>query len=266
LNAAVARMMLLAVGLFVPHPPKAPPPKHPAAPKAPPPKPAKPLAMLPSVGRVTLELRGDQIVVTEDIALPRGDYKSGDLELYVAFGAPGVPQAVDAHLLPVEDGELGADPSGAGDRLTVDFVPHAPVSANALVGSASMAGFVVHLREATFVKALAPGNMAMLRIRSLLAMPALDHAGSRSVIVRLGAPTKEPMPIGRIEIDPKKSSLEAATAQLCGPDAESYPLTVWKLGATPVRMESKEPRAPIAPVLAVRHATDSLCLTFKSKP
>ncbi len=266
MNAGAARMLVLAVGLFAPHPPKPSPPKHPAAPKAPPPKPARPLAMLPSVGRVGIELRGDQLVVTEDIALPRGDYKNGDLQLYVAFGAPGAPQAVDAHLLPVEDGELGADPSAAGDRLTVDFVPHAPVSANPLVGSASMAGFVVHVREATFVKALAPGNMATLRLRSLLAVPVVDHAGNRSVIVRLGAPTKEPMPIGHIEIDPKKSALEAATAQLCGPDADTYPLTVWRVGATPVRMETKEPRGAIAPVLAVRHASDSLCLTFKSKP
>ncbi len=266
MNAAIARAFLLAFGLFAPHPPKPPTPKHPPAPKTPPPKPAKPLAMLPSVGRVAIELRGDQMLVTEDIALPRGDYKNGDLELYVAFGAPGVPQAVDAHLLAVEDGELGADPAAGGERLTVDFAPHAPVSANALVGSASMAGFVVHLREGTFTKALAPGNMAMLRLRSLMAMPALDHTGSRSVIVRLGAPTKEPMPIGRIEIDPKKSTLEAAAAQLCGPDAETYPLTVWKVGTTPVRMESKDARAAIAPVLAVRHASDSLCVTFKAKP
>jgi hypothetical protein len=222
--------------------------------------------MLPSVGRVALELRGDELLMTEDIALPRGDYKNGDLALYVAFGAPGVPQAVDAHLLPVEDGELGADPSAAGERLAIEFAPRAPVSSNPLVGPASMAGFVVHVREAAMTKALAPGNMATLRLRSLLPMPPVDHTGTRSVIVRLGAPVKEPMPIGRIEIDAKKNALEGATAQLCGPDADSYPLTVWRTGTPATRVESKETRAAIAPVLAVRHASDSLCLAFRTKP
>ena len=63
--------------------------KH-AAPKAAPApapvyvRPAPPLPMLPRVGRVLVEAAADRVVIVQDVFLPKGDWQSGGLDLYVA--------------------------------------------------------------------------------------------------------------------------------------------------------------------------------------
>ena len=57
-------------------------------------RPVGPLPLLPSVSRVKIRVEKDSVVVTHVVALPRGEWKSGDLDLYVAHGAPGVPIAI----------------------------------------------------------------------------------------------------------------------------------------------------------------------------
>ncbi len=222
----------------------------------PPPKPAAvappPLAMLPSIGRVKVTLSKPQVVITEDILLPRGEWKGESLDFWVAFGAPGTPRAIDAHLLAVPDGALEASDTEPGETLTTEREPRRPVSAHPLLGKDTMAGVVVHVKKDLFSKALEPGNMAALRIRTALDIPADDPSGQKSLVVRLGASRGTPLTLGRIVFGIPK--LTKAEAHLCGTDADPHPLAF-----TP-RMESTEPK--IAPVLSTRRTTDDLCLRF----
>lgn len=228
--------------------PAPPPPPRPAA--VPPP----PLGMLPSIGRVKVTLSKPQVVITEDILLPRGEWRGESLDFWVAFGAPGTPRAIDAHLLAVPDGALEASDTEVGDALTTDREPRRPVSAHPLLGKDTMAGVVVHVKKDVLTKALEAGNMAALRLRTALDIPADDPSGQKSLVVRLGASRGTPLTLGRIVFGIPK--LTKADAHLCGAEADTHPLAF-----TP-RMDASEPK--IAPVLSTRHASDDLCLRFAS--
>jgi hypothetical protein len=75
--------------------------------------------MLPSIARVRVEAARDRVVVLEEVNLPRGDWQSGGLDLFVAFGAPGTPVAVDAKLAPVPVGAVESRPDDPGSRSSV---------------------------------------------------------------------------------------------------------------------------------------------------
>lgn len=225
---------------------------------------ATPLPSLPSIARVRIEAAKDRVVVLEEIDLPRGDWRSGDLELYVAFGAPGAPQAFDAHLIAVPDGALEPGESDPGEPIPITLAAVRPSSAQLLLGRSQMAGAVLHVKEPAFRRAIAPGNMAAIRIRALLGLPPEDGQAGRELVVRLGIPAGPPLTLGRVQI----ASLEPgpwitrAEAHLCGPEADPWPLA---LSITPkpkaAALEKASP-GPIAPVLSVRHATDDLCVRF----
>lgn len=223
--------------------------------------PVGPLPMLPSIARVRLEVLENKLVVVEEVNLPRGDWRSETLNFYVAFGAPGTPRALDAQLLPIGDGLLESDDAATGDALTFDPAPRRPASAYALLGRESMAGVVVHIKREAFEKALKPGNMAALRIRTALDLPDEDAEGGRSVVVRLGSSRGSPLTLGRVSLVAKPGSLSPARAEahLCGPDADRTPLAI---ALTPKPSSAPQHPAPIAPVLAVRHASDDLCVRF----
>ena len=93
----------------------------------------------------------------------------GDLDLCVAFGAPGAPLAFDARLFAVPDGALEPRDSDGGQPVTAEQSARCPETAHELLGPARMAGVVVHVPEGVFWRAVAPGRMAVLRLRSLLA-------------------------------------------------------------------------------------------------
>ncbi|MBS2013231.1 MAG: hypothetical protein JST00_10110 [Deltaproteobacteria bacterium] len=229
-----------------------------AAPKVAPPKPPPlaPLPMLPSVAKVRVEVMKTAVVVTEDVLLPRGDWKNDALDFYVAFGGPGAPHAFDAHLLGVADGALEPAEGEAGESVPWGRAPRRPDTAYPLLGRDVMAGVVVHLKKESLAKAFAPGAMATLRLRTVLDLPEDDPSGGKSVLVRLGAPRGSPLTLGRIVV----VSAARAEAHLCGPEADPAPLALLPRPMTP-------PPAPrIAPVLAVRHATDDLCVRFFSTP
>lgn len=234
-----------------------PAPKPAAAPKPPPPPPLTPLALLPSIARVKVTSHGKAIAVVQDVNLPRGDWKGEPLRFHVAFGAPG-PRAIDAHLLEVKDGELEADDDDTGEALAIERVPRRPSSAHPLLGRETMAGVVVSIPPAALTKALASGNMASLRIRSLVDAPEPDASGASSVVVRLGASRGTPLTLGRIVAvaAPPATALTNVEARLCGPDADAHLLAV---GQAP-RSARPDAESPIAPVLAVRHASDDLCV------
>jgi hypothetical protein len=220
--------------------------------------------MLPTLARVRIETARDRVVVTEDVALPRGEWQSGGLDLYVAFGAPGTPVAVDAHLAAVPVGQQEVRADDPGDPVGVETaVRHTP-SSQLLLGRASMAGFVVHVRDAQLRHAFALGDLLLLRIRSLLPPPSADATGAHDLVVRLGAPEGEPITLEKVQLVASESKAEVtrAEATLCGPEADPWPLSI---AVQPRPTEAPSPRT-IAPAMAVRHAGDDLCVRWWTPP
>jgi len=221
-------------------------------------RPAPPLAMLPRVSRVRVEASRDRAVVLEDVQFPRGDWESGGLDLYVAFGAPGAPIAIDAHI-----GGPDANAEG-GESVSVERAPRRTSGAQSLLGKQQMAGVVLHVKEPQLRRLYAAGDLAVLRIRSLLMAPS-PADGVRDVVVRLGAPGGVPLTVGKIEVvslEPKPW-ITRVEANLCGPEAATFPLTVSLVdkGARPA------PRAAtIAPDMATRHPGDDLCVRWWASP
>lgn len=252
----VVAALATALGVHVGH----------AAPGAKPTAPEPALPMLPSVSRIKVVVGKAQIIVVEDVALPRGEWRGEALDLYVAFGAPGAPRAIDAHLLPVADGALEPPEDAAGEALQTDRAPRRPPSVHPLLGRDTMAGIVVHVTKDALTKALAPGGMAALRLRTAIDLPPEEEAaGARSVVVRLGASRGTPLTLGRVVVTHAAGAapVTSAEARLCGPEADGHPLAV-HLRPRAADAKPSEPR--IAPVLAVRHPTDDLCLRFWRGP
>jgi hypothetical protein len=252
----------------------APPKPSPARPSGKPPAPATPLAplpMLPSIPRVKVDVLKTQLVVVEEVNLPRGEWKNDSLDFYVAFGAPGAPRAIDARLVAVADGALEPEDDEAGEALVVERTPHRPSSAHPLLGKDSMAGVVVHVKREALAKALGPGNMAALRVRTALDLPEEDSLGARGVVVRLGASRGTPLTLGRLTVAAKAGAPAPvrAEAHLCGVEADATPLAIAivpRPASPPLPLANALPPQPspptIAPVLAVRHASDDLCIRF----
>jgi hypothetical protein len=211
---------------------------------------------------VRLEVAPDRLLVVEDVNLPRGSWRTGDLDLFVAFGAPGAPEAIDARLLSVKDGALEAPAEDAGEAIEIERAPRRPASAQPLLGPASMAGVILHVKEASFRRTTEGGAMAAVRVRTILALPVEDARTGREVVVRLGATAGTPLTLGRVQIasiDPKW--LARAEAHLCGADADPWPLAIG-IVPRPAPAPPRTPPLPIAPVLSVRHASDDLCVRF----
>lgn len=260
-----SRLAALLALIGHPHPKASPAkPLHPLSPLAPPPTwvHRAALPMLPSVARVRLEVARDRVVVSEDVALPRGGWTGGGLDFHAAFGAPGTPIAVDAKIGP---GSAGGDgrTDEPGDPVLVEPVASAP-GVRPLLGSSHMAGIWIRVRDAQLRRAFAAGDLAILRIRSLLVLPAPDATGRRDVVVRLGAPDGTPLTLGHIQVVSLDSKpwITRAEASLCGPDADPWPLAV-TVTPRPVR-PGLPAQAPIAPAMAVRHASDDLCIRWWS--
>jgi hypothetical protein len=233
-------------------------------------RPAPPLPMLPSVGRVRLEAARDRVIVLEDVNLPRGDWQSGGLDLYVAFGAPGTPTAIDARLIAVPTGSAEPRADDAGEAVSVESAIRRSPGAQPLLGRPLMAGVVVHVKEAQLRRDYALGGVAVLRIRSLLSAPAADPSGARDVVVRLGVAAGLPLTLGRIQLvslEPH-AGISRAEATLCGPDATAWPLSVSLVPQSLKTLEPlpSRPTLTIAPEMAVRHASDDLCVRWWASP
>jgi hypothetical protein len=219
-----------------------------------------PLPMLPSVARVALTSHGSSVTIVQDILLPRGEWKGEALRFHVAYGAPG-PRAVDVRLVPVDDGALEPAENEPGEVLATEKVARRSANAHPLLGRETMAGIVVAIPPAALTKALGRSQMAALRVRSLVDAAAPDASGAQSVLVRLGASRGTPLALGRIVsgFAPGTPPVTKIEANLCGPDADAQPLAAHIAGAPRVRASG------IAPILAVRHASDDLCLRFWTK-
>lgn len=223
--------------------------------------PSPPLFSLPSLPRIRIEATRDRLLVVHDIGLPRGDWQTGDVELYVAFGAPGAPRAIDARLYAWDpDADIGAD--SAYETLRVDRAPSRPASAHALLGPPQMAGAILHVPDVAFRRAVSLSGIARVQVRTVLDLPAEDARTGREVLVRLGVRGGPPLAMGRLEIASPEPApwIVRAEAHLCGPDADPYPLAIAVLPTPPPDAHALQ--SPAAPVLAVRHGADDLCVRF----
>lgn len=234
--------------------------------------PLPPLPLLPSVARVKVTSHGSTMSIVEEVNLPRGEWRGEALSFHVAFGAPG-PRAIDAHLVPVGDGLLEPEDDEAGETLSVERAPRRPANAHALIGRETMAGIVVRVPPASFTKALERGNMAALRIRSVVEATDPDPSGASSVLVRLGASRGTPLTLGRIvaaSVAPAQP-LARVEARLCGQDADPHVLAVRVAGPRAAASQASDgagkrsvgpaqSEIAIAPVLAVRRTSDDLCV------
>ncbi len=228
---------------------------------------APPLPMLPSVARVRVEAARDHVVLVEEVNLPRGDWNGGGLELYVAFGAPGTPTAVDARLVAAPAGALEARAEDAGDPVGLDPAVRRTNGSQMLLGRATMAGVVVHVKDADLRRAYSGGDLAALRLRSLLGPPAADADGARGIVVRLGIAGGLPLTLDRVQVVSAEPQpwITRAEAALCGSEADDWPLSV-ALTPKPAAPPPAPSRQPLAPVAALRHASDDLCVRWWAPP
>ena len=220
------------------------------------------LPSLPSVARIRFDVAADHVVILEEVNLPKGEWAGGDMNLFVAFGAPGLPLALDASIVPLADGAIESNPKDAGEPITFDRAPKRPANASLLLGSPQMAGVVLRVKEAAFKKAVSPGKMAAIRLRSVVPLPAVDAQLGRELVVRLGIAGGPPLTLGRMQLAFDGVPIKRVEAHFCGPDADDYPLSI---AVTPKLPPSDLPpdgdaRAPAAPVLSVRHPSDDLCV------
>jgi hypothetical protein len=124
------------------------------------------------------------------------------------------------------------------------------------------------VKEADLRRAYATSELAALRVRSLLAPPAAAVDGERQVVVRLGVANGLPLTIGSVQVVSRDlPPVVRAEAVLCGPDADPHPLAVWLTSpVSPPRAAALPAEGPIAPAMAVRHASDDLCVRWWSRP
>jgi hypothetical protein len=260
---------------------------------------AEPLPFLPRVARVRLEVGHDSVLQILDIELDHDAYVKGDRKFWVSFGAPGVPKAVDAHLLSGQESGQEADANWGsnGDEIPFEAKPTRPRSANALLGPDRTSGLVFTVKEAPLQAAFAKGPTATLRLRALLPTPDLDSAGQQGVVVRLGTEDASytlgrievvgrggmkvpradaricsfPQPVRDVdlrkaEIDREKAAKEAAKKPAEAPVPEvplspPPPLTV----ATVAPRNEYEARNRILPSLATRRPFDVLCIRYAAE-
>ncbi|CAN5176240.1 hypothetical protein BH09MYX1_BH09MYX1_58550 [soil metagenome] len=235
------------------------PPKVPPRPPTPPARPSAPIPSLPVVTRIHVAAGREATVVTEEVTFARGDWQSGDIDAFIAFGGPGTPRAFDAHLLSPSSA-AGPDIGDVGEQVITERAPRKPQNARALIGRETSAGEILHLRESALRRAFARSGLASVRIRSLLAPIQEDAQGGREVLIRLGSFSGIPLTVARIELQSLDGHVLAAPADAhyCGVEADTYPILVQM---SPPLRTIRYP-APGDPKLIVRHPTDDLCLRF----
>src|ERR1700735_4890323 len=107
-------------------------------------------------------------------------------------------------------------PSGRRKRGRRTPVRHLP-STQLLLGRPTMAGVVVHVKDAQLRHAYALSDIVALRIRSLLSPPAVDAHGLRDVVVRLGFAAGQPITLEKLQVVSTEAApwITRAEANLC---------------------------------------------------
>ena len=211
-----------------------------------------PLPSLPVIPRIKIEVAPKHVVVTEDVRFTRENWKSGDLDLFVAFGAPGVPRAFDAKLVPINEDEFDASDAAQGEPVAVDRAARRPPKARLLLGRETMAGVVVHLKEPALRRAFSGGDALVLRLRSLVPI----EGAQRELVIRVN----DDAALGAIDVVAGKD-VTSVDAKYCGPHADTYPVAAHFSPARPMPITSYP--LPTSPLAVTRHDGDDLCVTFR---
>lgn len=213
------------------------PKKAPEPPPPPDPPDAPPKAL--AVSRVEVVHKKGQILVVTDLSFEK-TARERDWDLFVAYGAPGVPRGFEAELVPLEDGALFAKADTEGRALVTLHVPRAPEGTEAALGPRTLAGQTVRIP-----KDPGPQRLHVVRLRALHALP--EKAADASVLVRISHP-EGALPLGPLFVrreDPKTT----AVASVCGGERLAI---VGETGGT-------------SPLVALRPADGELCVHVASK-
>ena len=157
--------------------------------------------LLPSVARVHIDVMpvAPRHHARRD-ACRAGITPNGDLVMHVAFGAT-VPFAMDARAFAVPGRRACRADLGFAGEVARDSIERI-AAALSLLGPRRYGGRVrSSLPQAAFLRLLAPGNMALLRVRALSALAA---RGRRRVIARCSfvseAANGNPLALLRVEV------------------------------------------------------------------
>lgn len=211
------------------------------------------LPFLASVARIRVEVSKKQAAVLHEVNLARGSFVGEDVELFVAFGAPGAPRAVDTRLVTVPRGHLEAPRDERGVPLVWRYATRKPSAAAALVGRSTMAGVAVSLPAELAGRAMEGGAMAALRIRAIYNLP--EGGLERDLVVRLGESADGPLALGRLEVAATDDSgVTRVEARMCS-ETSSTPLLARTYGRATSAREGALP-----PVIATRKPGEDLCL------
>jgi hypothetical protein len=194
--------------------------------------------------------RAGTALITTDVTFTRGDWRGGELEVFVAYGAPGVPTAFDAHLLALEPGRLLPPEDARGQGLGARHAQRRPPGASHWIGPPSSAGQLVRLPGAALELALGPSGLGALRLREVHAFRPAE-GGRRSLLVRVSRPGGGPMPVGALTVRGEGVTLDDVSAARC-PAGADEPLVV---------SGRQHPQGARPPPRAPRGADDELCVT-----
>lgn len=238
-----------------PAPKPAPKPSPPSEPEAPA-RPTRPPARLPSpieMSRVKVEIGPEHLRVTSDIVLSRGDWAGDELRFHVAYGAPAVPLAFEAWLCSAQAGESSPE--------TCIPLPHATAvraapDAAFILGPSAMAGEEIELSHealSSFFTDAVSTSRAVLRLRTLRALPSESASGEREVLIRLDREGKKPRPPASLEVEAVDgATLRKVQARLCGPEGADEHLPILSTAPDKPSVHSPIPRREVQGDLCVR--------------
>jgi hypothetical protein len=201
---------------------------------------------------VRVQVRQGRVRVTTDLGLPGGRARPEDLDVHVAFGAPGVPLAFDAQLLETPRGYLVAPADATGTRLSHEPSLHAPPNAAFGLGRRELAGRLVHVPRSVLADKLRPSGQVTLRLREVRPLPPPLADGARELVVRLGAHRGKPFVLGLLEMA-SDEPIARVDARFCGPGGSGDRLFVAAAGLS---------AQGAAPPLVERQGLEDLCLRF----
>lgn len=230
-------------------------------PPPPPPLPPPALETLPrfvELSHVDVLATEDAVLATTDLAIARGGWDGAAFDFFVAYGAPGLPAAFEARVLPAPaDGVLPLQ-AAAGEALSASQAYEAPTHAAFSLGRALALGQTVHVDGAVLARAFAAGNTdrAFLRVRAVHRFLGASRFVP-SCLVRLDTPRLGILPLGAVTVrnDAEKGpGLGVSTsAKLCRVDGTMVPL----------RIAQGAPDVGQAPFLTQRHAGEDLCVDLR---
>ena len=208
-----------------------------------------------------------QLVVIEEVNLPRGEWKSEALDFYVAFGAPGAPRAIDARLACGRRRRARARGRGRRGARRRSRAPSPCVCASA---ASDATRWRASSCTSSASRSRAPSRPATWR-RSASGpssiCPRRTARGARGVVVRLGASRGTPLTLGRLSARGQAGRADPV-ARRSAPLRPRRRRNPARHRAVPAPRVTAAPPAtpPIAPVLAVRHPSDDLCIRFWTPP